>query len=771
ANLNDGILISGATAANNFVEGNRIGTNATGTAALGNATYGVRVTNAASDNSIGEAIAGAGNLISGNAFAGIHLDGVDNTWILGNFIGTNAAGTSAIANGGQGVNIQGGSGHLVGSGSATARNLISGNNSFGVLIGGANSVSVAGNLIGTDLQGLNAVANLDGVVLENSANNVVGGTTAAERNLIAGNVYYGIIVTGAASTANQINGNHIGLDATGSVALANGADGVYLNSGAHDNTIGGLSSGAGNVISGNAGRGIALVDSGTSGNLFLGNYIGTDASGTAGLGNASHGIEIDSFASGNSVGGTVAGAGNVIAFNSGSGVVLSSTAGSGNAILGNRIFSNLGLGIDLNHDGITLNDAGDSDVGPNDLQNFPVLTVVATDGSSVHLEGTLNGLMGTNYRLEFFVDGVGDASGYGEAERFLGVLNLSTDATGHATFSVDFAVAVAVGERVTATATDPVGNTSEFGLHLAATDFSPLLDLDADNSSGQIGADYATTYIEGAAAVLIADSDAIVSDPNSGFLSSLVVTITNLLDGVSEFLTADTTSTLISASFVGGVLTLNGVDSEANYQQVLRTVRYGNSSGNPNTATRVVTFQASDGTLTSLLATTTVQVVAVNAPPSITSDGGAPTANIAVNENSTLVTQVTATDAEVPGQTLTYSIAGGADLGRFTLNASSGQLQFTVAPDREVPIDNDGDNIYEVLVQVDDGVGGTDNQLILVTVSDVNEFNVTSISDSDPTANAVSETTTNGTSVGITSSALDADATDFVAYSLDDDAG
>ena len=161
------------------------------------------------------------------------------------------------------------------------------------------------------------------------------------------------------------------------------------------------------------------------------------------------------------------------------------------------------------------------------------------------------------------------------------------------------------------------GNTVVVTLNVNPLNDAPVLDLDADDSSGSGGADFATTFTEGLGAVTVADADASVSDVDSANLTSLTVTITNLLDGANESLAANTGGTSIIASYNSGtgVLTLSGADSVANYQQVLRTVTYDNSSQNPTTTARVMTFVANDGTDPSNVGNTTVTMNAVNNAP------------------------------------------------------------------------------------------------------------------------------------------------------------
>jgi hypothetical protein len=182
-----------------------------------------------------------------------------------------------------------------------------------------------------------------------------------------------------------------------------------------------------------------------------------------------------------------------------------------------------------------------------------------------------------------------------------------------------------------------------------------------------------------------------------------------------------------------------------------------------------VTVQVSDGSLTDTQAIA-VTVTDVNEAPVITSNGGGTNASINVAENNTAVTTVTSTDVDA-GATKTYSITGGADSAKFSINSSTGVLTFQSAPNYESPTDAGGNNVYDVIVQITDGAL-TDTQNIAVTVTDADEFDVSAVTDSNATANSVAENATNGSTVGITASASDADATtNTITYSLSDNAG
>ena len=226
-----------------------------------------------------------------------------------------------------------------------------------------------------------------------------------------------------------------------------------LLSGVPSNTIGGTTAGARNVISGNDRDGVRIL-AGATGNLVQGNFIGTDVTGTAALANSFNGVRISFGASNNTIGGTAPGVG-VLVFINVENVV-------SNSILSNSIFSNGSLGIDLGSNGVTPNDVGDGDTGANNLQNFPVLTAAASAGGTTKIQGSLNSTPNTQFRLEFFSNTACDPSGHGEGEVFIGSTDATTDGSGNTSFMVTLPTAVPVGQFITSTATDPSNNTSEF---------------------------------------------------------------------------------------------------------------------------------------------------------------------------------------------------------------------------------------------------------------------------------------------------------------------
>jgi parallel beta-helix repeat protein len=463
-NTNDGVLIGGSGATGNRVQGNRIGTDLTGTAALGNGT-GVLI--ASANNLVGGTAAGAGNLISGNTNDGVSLsrNAATGNLVQGNQIGTDVTGTAKLGNF-HGVVIDRAANNTVGGTTAGAGNVVSGNTIDGIVIEGVGATGnvVQGNRIGTNAAGTAALGNEGGVEIIDGANNTVGGTALGAGNLISGNGS-GIRIEGGGATGNVVQGNQVGTDLTGTAKLGN-SFGVEIFEAAN-NTVGGTAAGAGNLLSGNSQDGVLINDSGTAGNVVQGNRIGTDAAGTANLGNGGAGVDIIST-SNNAIGGSAAGAGNTLAFNAGAGVAVSVSpsthiASDGNSIRRNAIFSNGGPGIDLGKDGVTLNDSkGHS--GPNNSQNFPTLLAASSSllFHVVSIGGSLHSTSRTTFTLDFFVSPTADPSGFGEGRTFLGSSSVTTDASGNASFGFGFPGFAPGRSVVTATATDPAGNTSEF---------------------------------------------------------------------------------------------------------------------------------------------------------------------------------------------------------------------------------------------------------------------------------------------------------------------
>lgn len=460
----DGIELASA---GNTVEGNHIGADVSGLSGLGNEGNDVFVNNAP-NNLIGGTSTAARNLIVGSR-SGVRISGANATGnvVQGSLIRNQTNGSGVVI-------ADGASQNTVGGTIPAARNVIS-QSQIGVLISGVNSAGiphdnfVQGNFIGTDITGTVWLPNNDGVLISNSPNNVVGGLTdtpgTGPGNVII-SALYSVFIASDESTGNRVEGNLIGTNATGTAVpdpWGQYYTGVYVGGGG-GNIVGGPNPQARNVISGTRTRGgVVLQDDGS---LVQNNFIGTDITGTADLGNTGGGIHVQG--SNNTI------RDNIIAFTKllieeggepfGSAVIV--MGGTGNAILSNSIFANALLGIELQNgavpDGLPVpNDAGDDDSGPNNLQNLPVITSVTTTGGVTTITGTLNSTANTTYRIEFFANNAVDPTGYGEGQNFAGSTNVTTDANGNASFNVNVPQIAGI-QQVTATATDPDGNTSEF---------------------------------------------------------------------------------------------------------------------------------------------------------------------------------------------------------------------------------------------------------------------------------------------------------------------
>ncbi|HTB83122.1 MAG TPA: M12 family metallopeptidase [Candidatus Sulfotelmatobacter sp.] len=492
-NVGDGVQIIGPGSSSNLVAGNYLGVNLAGSTAFGNGGAGVDLFNIAAGNVI------ASNLISGNLNAGINLVGNFNS-IWGNSVGLNAAGSAAIPNAGTGVAVfsgalsnsvggfspgmrniisgnagdgiyvgypgttgnlvagnyvgvnpggslilgNGGGGVVIDQSAATvvASNVVSGNSGDGVDITGNNN-AVWGNFVGLNAPGTAAIGNaaVGMVIYPGSQANTIGGVTSAARNVISGNKRQGILLYTAPVTGNLIEGNYIGLNAAGTAAISNYWSGIEIYGGPVGNTVGGYG-GARNFISGNGNYGIA-IDTGSSNNLVQGNTLGLDGNNAAAMPNNYDNIICFSSAPGNIIGGTTPGSANIIAYSKMYyGVRINDTGCTNDLIRGNSIFSN-SLG------GISLNLAGNHTIAA------PTLSTVLV-GTNTVITGSYNGANGTIYQFDFYSD---TAVSGAQAMTYLGARSFTgTGLT--ANFTNSLGARVPAGRAVTVTATDPAGNTS-----------------------------------------------------------------------------------------------------------------------------------------------------------------------------------------------------------------------------------------------------------------------------------------------------------------------
>jgi hypothetical protein len=474
-----------------LVQGNVFGLNAAGDAAIPNGLWGIWLAGAKGAQVLDNVSSGnlnSGLLANTNGFGWSGGEAAqfatftpEDLVIQGNRIGTDVSGTVAVPNDSAGMVVDG-TGHLIGGAGPGDGNLISGNGFemnpifFGGLQLEGSGHTVQGNLIGTDLTGTSAVPNSGRGLMLTASNSLVGGAGPGEGNVCSGNESVGIDLNGA---GNTLRGNLCGTDISGTLAIPNGHSGLW-NGGGGNNLVGGPMPGQGNVFSGNVSTGVYLYTG--ENNRFEGNLIGVGRHGLP-LGNGEQGVHIGALMTlplpdNNTFGGTEPGMGNTIAHNNGPGIRVLITSGdippTGNSFLGNRIFSNAELGIDLDDDGPSANDGGDGDLGANRLQNFPGLSMVSGSGGMTHIEGSLESAADTTYRVEFFANIECDGSGNGEGDRYLGSAEVSTDGGGMAVIDTTLSAAVFAGEFLTSTATllegGSPGDTSELSPCLAVAE-------------------------------------------------------------------------------------------------------------------------------------------------------------------------------------------------------------------------------------------------------------------------------------------------------------
>ena len=509
----NGVLITGQ-ATQNTLSGNFVGTALSGIAALPNTLDGIAI-----DNADGNALLGCAlttnpfvfyNVISGNGANGVQITDSNNTTVQGNFLGLGADNKTAVGNFLNGIVVEGSSANTVMGGPIPLGNVDAANGQNGILIqdtasvftsyntftglaafqtytnlgngadgmkitstggnillrtnvisengndgieisGAATGVRVAGNIIGLDTNGDAAMGNKNnGVEVGGTANNnIIGGPQPTfniiAHNAISANGGNGVAIDGAAHD-NRISFSFIGTDLTGLSAFGNANAGVLLGPGTSSNTVGSADPNLFSVISGNLGDGVEML--GTNGNTVVGALIGSDLNGLLPLPNSGNGVYISNgfdnvIGRTANVNGSSGGPANLIAFNAANGVFIDS--GSGNAIQGNSIHTNALLGIDL---------------GPlaNMNQAAPVLTAVSTLPLATQVSGTLASTPSTTFTIEFFGNTLRQSSG----RILLGSMTATTDASGNASFTFLGPTLPIDARFITATATDPQHNTSEF---------------------------------------------------------------------------------------------------------------------------------------------------------------------------------------------------------------------------------------------------------------------------------------------------------------------
>ncbi|CAN5555559.1 hypothetical protein BH20CHL6_BH20CHL6_06740 [soil metagenome] len=369
--------------------------------------------------------------------------------IIGNFLGTNAAGTfiaSSRVDRVGGVKVEANANYnRIGSAAPADRNVISGATGEGIYLAGASYNVIQGNIIGLSPDGTRQVFNRIHAIDFNygASYNVVGGTGTGERNVLSGNLRSGVESShGRDTVGNQVIGNYIGTDVTGRRSYSytgNGSFGVHFEDGSSDNLA------AHNVIGASREGGLVIEGYYAYGNRAEHNLIGISLDGTP-IPNTGYGVRVTYHAAT-----AIIGPGNVIAHNP-VGVQVAGDPNDFVTITQNDIFANTSMAIDLAPDGPNVNDPDDRDTGPNDRLNYPV--ILAATPSEVR------GTACSGCRVEVFAaaPAESDLGGgmYGQLRGFLGT------ATAGSTGSFSVAVSgIATGQLITSTATDPPGNTSE----------------------------------------------------------------------------------------------------------------------------------------------------------------------------------------------------------------------------------------------------------------------------------------------------------------------
>lgn len=551
-------VVSGSNGAI-LIQRNIIGYNRTQSAKLQSSSAGAILfaPGSISNVLIGGDASSQGNVIGGLQ-SGVEINGVSNITLRGNTI----AGSGA--NGIVMTNVNGGT---IGGTTAGLGNTIGGNGGAGVqLDGGSSNITIMGNTIGpATIAGSTSDNAGHGIALDNTSTITIGDGTASGRNVIAGNRKRGIQGSGT-NSAITINGNYIGTDITGNAAVTNGQnegpsrkDAISFDNGTSSNI-----SVLNNVIGGYTGALVEFYNTSVTGLTIQGNNLGVGANGLSQI--VSGNTEDLVYIGGNPraytnvlIGGNAAGQSNTIAFSSRSGIRVQSTGSNlqviGNtirnntrngiylvdstraAILGNRIFANGLIGIDIGDNGVTLNDAGDGDSGPNELLNFPeairaIVTSTNQLGYSFRLDAPA---VANGYRIEFFANSAADPTGFGEGERFLGAVDI-THGGGAQSFTGTLAALqpVSIGDVISATTTRRTASgtwdmTSEFSAvatadgvaQLAVTINSEVFDPQPANPFATPGNDVllTTTVSNGGTGSTDADSifAVIAIDPNHAF--------------------------------------------------------------------------------------------------------------------------------------------------------------------------------------------------------------------------------------------------------------
>lgn len=462
-------------AANNAITGNNIGLSHDNDTYLGNIIDGIRIAAGSIMNSVGASGNGLENVIVDN-FRGIHITSADNNTVENNFIGNDELGGVGSVN--NGVNDQ-----VIGvmidstakNNAIEGLNVISGNLFSGIGIDGVGTSgnSIQGNYIGVDINGNLSYENdsINIYITNGASSNLIGGSNPADKNIIGGDSPVHILISQTGTDSNQVAGNNVGLGLDNSTTYPS-TFGIGVADGAMYNVVGGGMPNEGNNIS--SADSVAVYIYGSNQNRIFGNRIGVlpndSPANVAGAGIFLQGAD------NTQIGGLLVGtdSANVIANCGKAGVDVGTqplfNSSYGNAIIGNSIYNNGELGIDIDADDLIEPIDTNQTLGNNGDIDMPVIVDAWTcgDGNThIGFKFFSNNALGT-YRVEFYENSTPDGSGYGEGEVFLGDFPFMPG-TNHDTIYIDLGQALTVGTNVTATVTGTLWNTSEFSLNYAIT--------------------------------------------------------------------------------------------------------------------------------------------------------------------------------------------------------------------------------------------------------------------------------------------------------------
>ena len=564
---------------------------------------------------------------------------------------------------------------VAGSAGSTIRGLGIANFDFNGIHVLSSGNTIAGNWIGgfdpsTGARESSRDIDFNGIFVTSSGN-TIGGVNAVDRNVIGELDLFGIALIGSDATDNLVQGNWIGITPDGNADAPVELDGIALLFSADDNTI------ANNVV-GNARHGIHLFDA--SNNVLIGNAVGTDFSQTHSIGNAQKGIRLAGDSDDNEIG--QSGQGNLIVGNGMDGIAVLDTS-TGNTIRFNEITGNADMPIDLGGDGTDVNDVLDTDTGANQHQNRPVLSSATVDSTSqLTVVLQLNSAAMQTYRIDFY-EASQEPGSYGDPLRYIGYSIINTSVTGNASVIASGPIpGLTGGELMVATATDSGGNTSEFSSSVLSVlvNTAPVL---SDVETMQLD------YVENSGPQPISSSITVFDADGVG-LQSATVSIGGFRSDQDVLGFTDTANISGSWNASTGVLTLSGKASVSEYQDALRSVTYRNTSENPTTSDRTISFTVFDGAVSS----TVVNRVIV---PSRVNDQtvGGPVLPTTVSEDQTITVD-------------TSSISDLDGVGSFSFQwYSDGNAIAGATTDSFTPNDQHVGGVLTVSVSFVDGMGNS----------------------------------------------------------------